>query len=151
MAMAAGVGVRRQIEAFRAGRQDQHGATSAEVGGRGRGWHLHIEGAAGEMAVAKALNRHWSASVNTFKVGGDVGRVQVRTRSRHDYELIVRPEERDTDAFILVTGIAPAFRVHGWCYGREAKREEWRQNHGGHGAAFFVPASALRTIAVASS
>jgi len=140
VALAAMTGVKRQIEALRAGRPDRYGADAAD------GWSLHIEGAAGESAAAKVLDRYWAAPVNTFGSGGDVGSLQVRTRSRHDYELIVRDKDRDEDAFILVTGAVPRFRVHGWLFGREAKQTQWRREHGGRSAAFFVPQDKLSPL-----
>jgi len=71
-----------------------------------------VEGAAVEMAAAKALEHYWVPSVDTFKTGSDIGTsIQVRTRSRHSYDLIVRPDDRDEDHLVLVTGIAPRFHV----------------------------------------
>ena len=64
--IAASVGAKRQIEAIQRGLSDQHGFTGEN------GWNLHLEGAAGEMAAAKAMNRFYSGSINTFKDGGDV-------------------------------------------------------------------------------
>lgn len=136
---AAHAGVDRQVQALVKGLPDRHGF-------QGSGWDVHIDGALGELAVAKALNRFWSASVGTFKTGGDVGSIQVRCRSRHDYELLVRDTDPDDAAFILVTGRAPTFRVHGWIYGRDAKRPEWRQTHGNRPPAYFVPHSALQSL-----
>lgn len=131
------VGVLRQIEAIRQGRPDRFGAKTDD------GWSLHIEGAAGEMAVAKMLGRYWDMPVNTYKAGGDVGDIQVRTRSRSDYDLIVRSGDRDGDMFVLVTGRIPRFQVHGYIRGVDAKRPEWARRHGGRASAFFVPQSAL--------
>lgn len=140
---AISVGALRQIEAIRQARPDRHGAKAED------GWSLHIEGAAGEMAAAKALGRYWDMPVNTYKQGGDVGDLQVRTRSRHDYELIVRDGDRDGDTFILVTGRIPRFQVHGYIRGRDAKRPEWARNHGGRASAYFVPQAALTHISAA--
>lgn len=134
--MAAIQGMRRQIEAVQKG-------LGHIAGYEGIGWDIHIEGAAGELAFAKAINRYWSGSVNTFKTGGDVGALQVRTRSKHSYELLVRDGDRDDDLFVLVTGTAPHFKVWGWIYGRDAKRPEWKQTHGNRPAAYFVPHGAL--------
>lgn len=120
-------------------RPDRHGY-------KGAGWSEHIEGACGEAAVAKVLNRFWNGSVDTFATGGDVGDIQVRTRSSHDYELLVRPDDRDSDVFILVTGRAPTFRVIGYIWGRDAKRPEWLQTHGSRPAAYFVPHAFLTPI-----
>lgn len=140
--MAALVGVRRQIEALTRRLPDQHGYDGAD------GWTVHIEGACGEVAVAKVLKRYWNGSVNSFKTGGDVGEVQVRTRSKHCYDLIVRAGDRDDDVFILVTGTAPIFRVHGWIYGWDAKRPEFVQTYGNRPGAYFVKSEHLNPINV---
>jgi len=129
--------MRRQIEALRQHRPDRHGFDGED------GWTIHIEGAAGEMAVAKLRNRYWNGSVNTFKTGGDVGAVQVRTRSKAHYDLIVRDDDRNDDAFFLVIGSIPVFDVVGWIKGRDAKRPEWLQTYGERPPAYFVPQSAL--------
>lgn len=139
--LAAMVGAARQIQALRERRPDRHGADPAE------GWMLHIEGAAGEMAAARALDRYWAAPIGTYRLGGDVGEVQVRTRARHEYGLIVRADDRNSDAFVLVTGRAPRFRVHGWMSGSEAKQERWLREHGGRPPAYFVPREALHELA----
>lgn len=137
--VAAHVGVRRQIGALREARPDQHGY-------EGAGWSNHIEGAAGEMAVARVLNRYWNGSVGTFKQGGDVGQIQVRTRSRDDYELIVRPNDRDSDWFVLVRGRTPTFQVIGYIKGEHAKRSEWLRTYGGRPPAYFVPDDSLKEL-----
>jgi hypothetical protein len=109
-------------------------------------WSRHIEGAAGECATAKVLGRYWPASLNTFD-GPDLGEnIQVRTRSRPEYELIVRPVARDADLYVLVTGRIPQFLVCGWLLAREAKRECWLRPHGARPPAYFVPQAALRDI-----
>ena len=107
----------------------------------GKEWQAHIEGACGELAVAKAMGRYWGGSINTFKHGGDIDSTgwEVRTRSDHNHDLIVRDTDPDGRVFILVTGRSPTFRVHGWIESGDAKREEWLQDHGGHGPAYFVP------------
>lgn len=102
------------------------------------------------MAFAKFVNKYWNGSVNTFKNGGDVGRFQVRTRSDHSYDLIIRPDDRDSDYFILVTGQAPVFRVRGFILAADAKRmSECIQTYGGRPPAWFIPADRLFRIASA--
>lgn len=137
--LAATVGMRRQVEALRKGLPEQHGHT-------GSGWNEHIEGACGELVVAKALDRYWNGSVNTFRAGGDVGAIQVRTRSRAEYELIVRPNDDDAAVFVLVTGAAPRYTIHGWIRGADAKRPAWRRAYGGRPPAFFVPHASLHAL-----
>lgn len=138
MLLASDVGRMRQISSLRRGLADAHGYSGDD------GWTAHIEGACGELVVAKLLGLYWDGSVNTFQRGGDVADLQVRTRSKHYYELIVRPNDKDDARFILVTGIAPVYRVRGWILGRDAKRPEWSQTHGGRPAAFFVPHGSLQ-------
>lgn len=139
MEIAAHVGARRQLENLIKHRQDAHGAP------RDGGWSLHIEGAAGEMAVAKWANRHWNGNLGDLDAD-DVGRLQVRTRSRHDYELILHPSDPDDRAFILVTGLAPCFVLRGWIWARDGKRQEWWRDPAGGRPAFFVPQSVLRPM-----
>lgn len=136
--LAAQVGVQRQLEALRQQRPDR-------AGFRGDGWGVHIEGAAGEMAFAKAAGRYWGATVNTFRFGGDVGDIQVRTRSDPGYEMLIRPNDRNDDVFYLVTGRIPEFTVVGWIRGAEAKRPRWLAQHGDRPAAYFVPHDALHS------
>ncbi len=137
---AVNVGAARHMAALRRGLEDRHGALAG-------GWSLHIEGACGEYAAAIALHLPWTPNINTFKgPAGDIGRgVEVRTRSRHDYDLIVRKDDFNRP-FVLVTGIAPRFRVRGWIMGDDAKRPEWLREHGGREAAYFVPFGALRPL-----
>lgn len=114
----------------------------------GREWQVHIEGACGEVAVAKAMGRYWGGSVNTFKAQGDLDSVgwEIRTRAEHSYDLIIRDDDQDDRVFVLVTGKAPNYVVRGWIKAGDAKREEWRKNYGGHQPAYFVPQSELREM-----
>lgn len=142
IAIAAQVGLHRHLAAMRRGLQDKHGADSSADG-----WQLHIEGALGELAAAKALGVYWSGSVNTFKAV-DIGvRLQVRTRSKHTYDLIIRRSDSDDDLYLLVTGSCPEYVVHGFIRGRDAKlRDDWIARHGGREAAWFVPKAALHAL-----
>lgn len=134
--MGATVGVTRQISSLRKGLKDSYGF-------KGDGWGAHIEGDCGELAAAKALNRYWGGSVDTFKRGGDVGPIQVRTRSKPHYELIVREDDPDDAIFVLLTGSCPTYEVVGTIKGSEAKQPEWLKTHGGRPPAYFVPHEAL--------
>lgn len=121
MAIASIVGGFRQAESLRSNRRDAHGMPDDHDG-----LACHILGAAGEMAVAKVLGRYWAGDVCTFK-RPDVGaNVQVRTRSRETYDLIVRDDDADEDWFVLVTGNGSKLNVHGFIRGADAKRPEWR-------------------------
>jgi hypothetical protein len=134
---AAGVGVRRQLKALEQGNLDRHGYD-------GLGWDNHVEGAGAELAVAKARGLYWAAHVNVFS-GPDVGRaVQVRLRTKHEYDLIIRETDANEHAFVLVTGRIPEFLVHGWIWGVEGKQAKWLEAYGNRPPAYFVPKTHLR-------
>lgn len=141
--MAVQVGLRRRLEALRAGMRDRHGF------GGDNPWEGDIQGAAAELAVAKHLGRYWDGSVNTFK-RGDVGEVQVRSTPRKDGSLIVRRSDSDTDHFILVTGAIPEFNVIGWISGAAAKSDEFKKSPNGRPPAWFVPQRALHKFPTAA-
>lgn len=107
---------------------------------------LNIEGAAGELAVAKALNRYWHGSVDTFKEVPDVGvNIEVRTSADPRASLIVREDDPDSRSYILVTGTSlTGFKLHGWIRGREAKHPAWLKDPGSREPAYFVPQRELR-------
>lgn len=135
--MAALVGLERRIQSL-------GGENRVPLKDDDAGWNKDLNGACGEAAYAKLRNVWWDASVGTFTTRPDVAGVQIRTRTRHDWDLFVRPIDKDTDRFIHVTGRPPTYRVHGWILGSDAKRPEWLQDHGGYGKpAYFVPAGAL--------
>lgn len=138
MMQAALVGVMRQVSNLRDGRKDAHGFD-------GDGWSVHVEGAAGELAVAKALDKFWSGNQGNLKAD-DVGTLQVRTRSRPGYELVVHDRDPDERPFVLARGRAPHFEIVGWLMGREAKRPEFWKDPAGGRPAYFVPDAALRPI-----
>jgi len=138
MMQGAFVGMMRQIENLSRRRDDAHCARPTD------GWQLHVEGALGEMAFAKYLGIFWSGA-HEFR-GRDVGGYEVRTRSRHDYDLIVHRNDADGAKFVLLTGINGRYIVRGWILGSDAKREEWWADPAGGRPAFFVPQSALKDL-----
>jgi len=100
------------------------------------------------VAVAKLLGKYWGGSVGTFQKQGDIDScaVEVRTRRKHGWDLIIRDRDPDERVFVLVTGTAPNYRVCGWLHAGSAKQQQWRKDHGGYGAAYFVPQNALREM-----
>ena len=145
MEWADRIATNRQDEAVKAGKRDSHGFNGID------GLNKHKLGAAGELAVAKALGVIWDATVNTYKAP-DLGEcVQVRTRSKHDYDMLVRANDKDDEVFIHVTGQPPNLIVHGWLYGKDAKQEKWKQNYGNRPSAYFIPTSELNQLVVTVS
>lgn len=135
---AALVGVSRNVEASRRGCVSARKIEDE--------WSAHINGALGECAFAKASGMYWSGSVNTFKAADIGDNIQVRTRTRHEYDLIVRDSDKDGDVYVLVTGGPNEFLVHGWIPCADAKDQRYAANYGGYGQAYFVPKADLRPI-----
>ena len=116
MILGAFVGIMRSVEDMAKGYKPAYGAKAND-------WQISIEGTLGEMAAAKWLGVYWQGA--TVFRGCDLPGVEVRTRSRHHYELIVHPKDRDDAKFLLLTGAAGRYVVRGWILGKDAKREEW--------------------------
>jgi hypothetical protein len=136
---ASTIGVMRQIKNLQNNRTDRYGARKED------GWRLHIEGACGECAFAKWMGFFWSGALENLNAP-DVGRYEIRTRSREDYDLIVHPQDSDDARFCLVVGTAPRFRLAGFILGREAKQQKWWSDPAGGRPAFFVPQQALHPV-----
>jgi len=135
--VARHIGRLRNEHAKRAGLKDKHGFD-------GDGELIHALGAAGEMAFCKSNNLYWEPRIDTFKEA-DVGdNIQVRTRSRSYYDLLIRKEDRSDQYFVLVTGNIPKFEVVGWIRGEEGKQAKWLRCHGGREEAYFIPQSELK-------
>lgn len=140
---AAQVGLMRRIASRARCLSHQYGLQDSPTA-----WGLDIEGACGELAAAKAIGVYWHGSINNWTLPDITGRwsIEVRTTARQSGRLIVRPEDSDESLFVHVTGLAPAYTVHGWISGADAKRPEWLHAPADRPAAYFVPSQALRPI-----
>lgn len=136
---AAQVGCMRNVENIKLGRLARYGA-----GDRGRGdFQLHIDGAMGELAVAKALGIFWSGK-GAFR-GPDVGAdIQVRS-SDGGRSLILHTDDPDDSLFYFVRRIDHGleFEVSEPVRGRDGKRQEYWRTDVPH-PAFFCPVTPLR-------
>jgi hypothetical protein len=139
MQHAAFAGVIRHLENMRAKRQSMYGEEADT-----NDWQRWIEGAAGEIAVAKYLNAYWPGS---GKVGApDVGeRHDVRTTQNHNYKLILHDEDADERIFWLVTGSNGRYKIHGWIKGHEGKQQKFWTEQTGR-PAYFIPQGDLHKI-----
>lgn len=137
--LAAMVGVMRQVENLQKQRVDKHKADPA------REWQTHLDGAIGEAAVAKWLDRYWNGNLGNLDAD-DVGKFQVRYTYRDDGRLILHKEDGDDKVFILVTGIQPVLRLRGWIRGRDGKLPQYWTDPKTGRPAFFVPQSALKPM-----
>ena len=143
MMTAGHVGVMRQVENLGRRRAPAHGAGSHQD------WQLHIEGALGEMALAKALGVYWPGKGGLRDT--DVGNVDVRTRSRHNYDLILHESDPDDRRFYLVTGSNGSYRVHGSILGADGKDPQFWSDPAVGRPAYFVPKGVLTPFEPCSS
>jgi hypothetical protein len=139
----ARIGLHRQLVSIKRGSASGHGYDGVDA------WKIHIEGAIGEVALSKGLNRYWPGSVNTYKTPDLQGRIQVRSTLYRQGCLIVRPDDDPGDTYVLVTlelGETPRYWLPGWMTGTEARKlGEWKSvNDRPH--AWFVPQSALHDV-----
>lgn len=109
---------------------------------------IHLLGAAGEMAVASYLGmKDFLYKETQAKRGSDdLPGMDIKTRSKHSYDLIVQRSESPDKKFILVTIQDQATFIHGWCYGHEAAKEKYWADPARGRPAYFVPKEALRSI-----
>jgi len=110
---------------------------------------IHLLGAAGEMAVASHLGmkaflyKETQAKKGSADLPGDI---DVKTRSRHSYDLIVQKNENPDKRFVLVTIEKSTTLIHGWCYGKDAMKDEYWADPAGGRPAYFVSKDVLRSM-----
>jgi hypothetical protein len=108
---------------------------------------IDVQGACGEIAVAKAIGKYWAPSVNTFHTEPDIAPdIEVRHTDRVDGSLIVRPNDDPDRWYFLVTGTAPEFQIVGYIKGSAARQPAWESDPGVHRPAWFVPQTALTPL-----
>lgn len=110
-------------------------------------WTKNIEGAAGEMAVAKLLGIYWMPRIGDIQAD-DVGPYQVRTNaSRRLDDMALHDKDRDDRAFISVLSFVPDFHILGWIMAKDGKQASWsRVGTPGRPPCYFVPRSALHPM-----
>lgn len=139
--LAGTVALMRNVQNLSAGRRESHGADKAGD----KTWDRHVEGACGELAAAKCLGLFWTGAVGNLRAT-DVGPYQVRTRAKYHNDLILHESDANDQAFILVAGHAPTYRVVGWILGQDGKRAEYWGDPAGGRPAFFVPQAVLHPM-----
>lgn len=109
---------------------------------------IHLLGAAGEMAVASYLGmKHELYKETEAKRGSDdLPGIDVKTRSKSRYDLIVQKNEDPSKKFVLVTIENQQTLLHGWCYGHEGMDAQYWADPARGRPAYFVPQSALHPM-----
>ena len=109
---------------------------------------IHLLGAAGEMAVASYLDMKHELykEVEAKKGSDDLPGIDVKTRSKASYDLIVQKNEDPEKKFVLVTIENQQTLLHGWCYGRQAMDERYWADPARGRPAFFMPKENLHPM-----
>jgi hypothetical protein len=110
---------------------------------------FHKLGAAGELAVADYLQLREFLYQETEAKRGSFDlppNIEVKTRSRHDYDLICQLDEKPGKILVLVTIQNKITLLHGWMRSEDAMKEQWRKDPAGGRPAYFVPQSALSSM-----
>ena len=109
---------------------------------------IHLLGAAGEMAVASHLGmKDFLYKETQAKKGSDdLPGMDIKTRSKHSYDLIVQKQEDPRKKFVLVAIENQETLLHGWCYGHEAMKEEFWADPARGRPAYFVGKEHLRSM-----
>jgi hypothetical protein len=109
---------------------------------------MHLLGAAAELAVAAYLGAEEYLYLDQSPVRGscDLPGIDVKCRSRHNYDLLVQLDDDLTKTYVLVTIENQKTYIHGYITGIEvpaaAKVHEFVSNR----PCYVVPRSALRHI-----
>jgi hypothetical protein len=110
---------------------------------------IHLLGAAGEMAVASylGLKDHLYQEAEAKRGSCDLpGNIDVKTRSKAGYDLIVQKDESPEKKFVLVTIENKKTLIHGWICAKDAMKECFWADPAGGRPAYFVPKTALRPM-----
>lgn len=143
-------------QAMEEGERRQRANEAKGLRGRNKGaWRgdkaleIHLLGAAGEMAVASylGLKEHLYKETEAKRGSADLpDNIDVKTRSKASYDLIVQRGESPDKRFVLVTIQEQKTLIHGWCYGYEAMQEQYWADPARGRPAYFVPKEALKPI-----
>ena len=154
MLVGASSGIQREVECLRSSGGGENAISNYEKKnnsiGPGGLWNNHVEGALGEIAVAKYLGMYPGGITDADAT--DVGdHYEVRTRPRRDYELFVRKREREKKGdkyFILAQGSYGEYTIRGWISAYEvfAHPEWYHNNENLTGYRYWVPHEFLYPI-----
>jgi hypothetical protein len=109
---------------------------------------VHLLGAAGEVAVASYLGMKHELfkEKEARRDSDDLPGIDVKTRSKSHYDLIVQKGADARKKYVLVTIENQKTLLHGWCYGEEAMQDRFWADPARGRPAYFVQQSFLRSM-----
>jgi hypothetical protein len=141
-----------RAEALRRQRVNERKGLKGRNGGPASGdraLFFHQLGAAGELAVADYLQlREFLYQETEAKRGSSdlPPNIDIKTRSRHSYDLICQLDERPGKILVLVTIQNKTTLLHGWMKSEDAMKEQWKKDPAGGRPAYFVPSCELHSL-----
>lgn len=139
VALAANVGCLRRIAALQRGLKNKFGPEPGSPW-----WQRDIQGACGELALAKYLGVYWHPTVGELG-RRDVAGCEVRTRPRTGDALPIRKDDPD-GRYVLVTGDAPTYTIVGWVWASDGKQEQYWRDWADGRFLYYVPQDALEDL-----
>lgn len=113
--------------------------------GRDNDWQYSIEGVLGHTAFCKWHKSYYDINMGNYSVADVDNFYEVRTHP-HEY-LIIHPTDRDNKPFISVRGRNGEYKLDGWIYGIDGKKEEyWCDKFNKNRPAFFIPVNTLNDM-----
>ena len=110
---------------------------------------LHYLGCMGEMAVASYLELTDYVFQATDAVRGSTdlpGGLEVKTRAKHNYDLLVQLDDDPSKIFVLVTCENETVQIVGWIRGHEAMRKEYGREFVRGRPCYAIPQKCLNSI-----
>lgn len=143
MHLASIVGVQRALYGIRNSKEGRYGCET------GANFDINIIGAAGELTLAKYLDRFWNGAFGDHKAADVAQQFQVRASAYTgpNAGLILHPADSDNQPFIKVIVRFPVVTLMGWLTGLDGKQPEfWTELQAGR-PCFLVPHGRLRSMA----
>lgn len=113
-----------------------------------RALFFHQVGCLGEMAVASYLGLKDALFQESDAVRGSFDLpfcIDVKTRTKHYYDLIVQLDEEPGKNYWLVTIQSKTIRIHGWIEHDQCTKPEYVKDPAKNRSAYFVPQNALKS------
>jgi hypothetical protein len=110
---------------------------------------IHLIGAAGEMAVASYLGlKNFLYTESEAKRGtSDLPpNIDVKTRAKEYYDLVVQLDDDPTKIYVLVTIENKRCIIHGWIHGKNTMKDQFYKDPVGGRPAYFIPKGLLSPI-----
>jgi len=111
---------------------------------------LHQLGCIGEVAVAEylGLQEHLFSAETAIRGSADLpGSIEVKTRSKHNYDLLVQFSDDPSKIFVLATHEGgDTTQIWGWILGSHAMKKKWVREFVPGRRCYAVPQSALNPI-----